>query len=401
MPEQRAADLEAADLLDDYRPGDSFFSSATRTLHGSGALTTVDSLDALPAALAAAGGEQVRPGADTGRGSAPALALGALPFDTARPAHLVVPATVRTAPPPSRSGGRATPWRALRGRWTITPVPEPAEHTAAVERALKLLADSGEGGLRKVVLARSLRLESTEEVDVATVLANLVHRDPRAFAFALPLPERGDGVRSLLGASPELLVSKRGRRVESNPLAGSARRSADPTKDQRRAVALLTSAKDRAEHALVVEAVAEALGPHCRRLSVPGEPELLKTATMWHLSTRVEGELRDPDTPAHELAAALHPTPAVCGTPTRRAFDAIGAIESFDRGFYTGAVGCTDAAGDGEWVVTIRCADVAGQGLDLFAGGGIMPASDPEAELAETSAKLRTLLLALGVDRTA
>ncbi|MFD3687482.1 isochorismate synthase [Nocardiopsis sp. NPDC058631] len=400
MPEQRVADpaTTADDLLGAYRPGDSFFSSATLSLHGTGSLATVDSLDALPEALAAAGQAQSRVGAQAGQAPAPAVAMGAIPFDTARPAHLVVPETVRTAPPPTRSAERPHGWKALHGRWTITPVPAPAEHTAAVERALKVLAGSGDE-LRKVVLARSLRLESTEEVDVATVLANLVRRDPQAFGFGVNLPTRGDGVRSLIGASPELLVSKRGRRVASNPLAGSARRSADPTKDQRNAVALLTSAKDHKEHALVVEAVADALGPYCRSLTVPAEPELLRTATMWHLSTRVDGELEDPDTPAHLLAAALHPTPAVCGVPTRQAFDTIGAIESFDRGFYTGAVGYSDAAGDGEWVVTIRCADVAGHALDLFAGGGIMPESDPGAELAETSAKLRTLLLALGVDR--
>lgn len=122
---------------------------------------------------------------------------------------------------------------------------------------------------------------------------------------------------------------------------------------------------------------------------------------MWHLSTRVTGRLRDADTPAHVLAAALHPTPAVCGTPTGRAFDTIAGIEPFDRGFYTGTVGYTDARGDGVWVVTIRCADTSGRTLDLFAGGGIMPESDPAAELAETSAKLRTLLLALGVDQGA
>lgn len=387
MPEQRTAApaATAGELLAAYRPGDSFFSTATRALHGTGALTTLDRLDAIPAALADAGKD--------------AVAMGAIPFDTAQPAHLVVPETVRWSPSPAKAAKSEHRWSPLVGQWTLTPVPAPDAHVAAVERAVKLMAEDAE--LRKVVLARCLKVESDEDVDVATVLANLLWRDPTAFVFAADLPDRGSGTRSLIGASPELLVAKRGRHVLSNPLAGSAPRSADPTKDQRRAVGLLTSAKDRHEHSVVVEAVAEALRPHCRSLSVPTEPELIKTATMWHLSTRVTGELTDPDVPAHQLAADLHPTPAVCGTPTGRAFDTISRLEPFDRGFYTGAVGYTDAAGDGEWVVTIRCADVAGRTLELYAGGGVMPESDPDAELAETSAKLRTLLLALGVDGAA
>ncbi|MGW9347765.1 isochorismate synthase [Nocardiopsis flavescens] len=374
----------AGDLLAAYRPGDSFLSSPDGVLHGSGALAVLDRADALSDALADAG-----PGA---------LALGAVPFDATRPAHLVVPRTVRTAPP-LREGAADLAWRALRGAWTLTPDPAPDEHTAAVGRAVKLMAEQPD--LRKVVLARRLRLQGDRDIDIPTVLGNLLRRDPDAHVFAVGLPERGAGPRTLIGASPELLVSRRGRDVLSNPLAGSAPRSADPTKDQVNAVGLLTSAKDRHEHAVVVEAVADALAPHCSDLAVPAEPELARTAALWHLSTRITGRLRDPDTPAHALAAALHPTPAVCGTPTGRAFDTIGALEPFDRGFYTGAVGHSDARGDGTWVVTIRCADVTGPDLDLFAGGGIMPESDPEAELAETSAKLRTLLLALGIDRTA
>nr|BFE82385.1 hypothetical protein GCM10020093_049860 [Planobispora longispora] len=216
-------------------------------------------------------------------------------------------------------------------------------------------------------------------------------------SFAAPLP----GGRTLIGASPELLVSRRGRTVISNPLAGSAARSADPAEDRRRAAALAASAKDLHEHRLVVEAVADALAPYCADLDVPNGPELTSTETMWHLSTRVTGVLRDPDTPVLALAAALHPTPAVCGTPRLRARRAIEELEPFDRGFYTGLVGWTDAAGDGEWAVTIRCAEAAGRMLRLYAGAGIVPGSDPDKELAETSAKFRTMLRALGVDTDA
>ncbi|WP_067974674.1 isochorismate synthase [Nocardiopsis trehalosi] len=394
MSHQRAATPApaAADLLDAYRPGAQYFASREGALLGTGVLATADRLDALPGLLADA----------TADPAAPAVAIGALPFAPDAPARLVVPAEVRRAPAPAGTApGGDRGQRPLAGPWRVRPVPEPADHVAAVDRLLKHMADAGPGddALRKVVLARALRLTGPGPVDVAQLLRNLAWRDPAAHAFAVDLPPAGGDVRTLVGASPELLVAKRGGTATANPLAGSAPRSADPTRDQQRAVALLTSAKDRYEHAVVVEAVAEGLRPFCRTLDVPAEPELARTATMWHLSTRVTGELRDPATPSADLVRALHPTPAVCGTPTADARDAIAAAEPFDRGFYTGVVGHTDARGDGEWVVTIRCADVAGAEVDLFAGGGIVAGSDPEAELAETSAKLRTLLLALGINQ--
>ncbi|MEY9211215.1 isochorismate synthase [Thermobifida halotolerans] len=391
MPRQRVVDPAAAptELLDSYRPRDFLFCSASGALRCRGALATATGADDLAEALR---------GVETDNGRAP-LAVGALPFDRDAPVHLVVPETVQHGPSTAHAAAPVPARRPLPGTWTATPIPAPADHTAAVERAVKLMADGGGAELRKVVLARCLRLTGQREVDVATVLANLAWADPTAFTFAADLPGRDARPRTLVGASPELLVAKRGRSVLSNPLAGSAPRHPDPARDRERAAALLASPKERHEHAVVVEAVVEALRPHCRRLDAPREPRPVTTATMWHLSTRVTGELRDPHTPSHVLARALHPTPAVCGHPTDRAYAVITEIEPFDRGFYTGAVGYTDAAGDGEWAVAIRCADTCGTTIDLFAGGGIMPDSEPEAELAETSAKLRTLLLALGVDQ--
>ncbi|MFC4565409.1 isochorismate synthase [Nocardiopsis mangrovi] len=393
MFHQRAAtpDPDAADLLAAYRPGASFFASPHGAFLGHGALAAVDDLGDAVAVL-----RETR--AD---GGTPPIAIGAIPFDGAAPGRIVVPEVLRRAPALASGHRSGRGQRPLPGPWSARPVPGPADHVAGVERILELLADADTGdGLRKVVLARSLRLTGPGTVDVPQLLRNLAWRDPSGFTFAVDLPADGPGARTLIGASPELLVAKKGAAVTANPLAGSAQRSADPTKDQRRAVALLASDKDRYEHAVVVDAVADGLRPFCRSLRVPPEPELVRTATMWHLSTRISGELHDPATPSAHLARALHPTPAVCGTPTADARDAIAATEPFDRGFYTGAVGHTDARGDGEWVVTIRCADVAGDTLDLFAGGGIVTGSDPEAELAETSAKLRTLLLALGINQS-
>ncbi len=143
--------------------------------------------------------------------------------------------------------------------------------------------------------------------------------------------------------------------------------------------------------------MAEALRPYCRTLSAPTRPRLVSTPTMWHLGTTITGELADPDVTALHLAAALHPTPAICGTPTDSARRLVTELERFDRGYYAGAVGWTNADGDGEWAVSIRCAEVAEHSLRLYAGGGIVPESDPEAELEETSAKFATLLRAMGL----
>ncbi|MBP2474470.1 isochorismate synthase [Crossiella equi] len=391
MPTQHevSAPVSPVELLSGYRAGSSFFFSSPRgTQLAEGVADTVPSaagpgeLGALPARVAALLAER-RPGS---------VVVGAVPFDHNAPAALVVPETVRRAAP--LTAEHALPELGMNvPEWEIRPVPEPAEYVRSVRAALDPLRS---GELDKVVLARSLELTAPTTVDLGRLLNNLARRDPSGYTFAADLPGR-----TLVGASPELLLSRRGTSVVSNPLAGSAARSTDPEEDQRRAAALLVSPKDRHEHAVVVEAVAAALRPYCRTLDVPAEPSLVRTATMWHLSTRVTGELADERASALELAAALHPTPAVCGTPVRAARATIGELEPFDRGFYTGMVGWCDAAGDGEWVVTIRCAEADDHSLRLFAGAGIVADSSPEAELAETAAKFRTLLLAMGVEQIA
>ena len=222
-------------------------------------------------------------------------------------------------------------------------------------------------------------------------------KNPHGFTYSLSLP-RGPGQESttLVGASPELLLSRRGTRLVSAPLAGSAPRSQEPSEDRARARELLRSAKDRHEHQLVVEQILETLQPFARNLSFELEPVITATHSMWHLSTRIEGTLRDPNVSALELALALHPTPAVCGTPTRDARAFIERTERFDRGYFTGTLGHMDASGDGDWIVTIRCAELGATRARLFAGAGIVESSVPELELAETSAKMRTILDALG-----
>ncbi|MET9919284.1 isochorismate synthase [Streptomyces sp. NPDC006435] len=375
----------ATGLLNSYVPGARFLGTPTRTLLGEGVHSEVPHDERPPALRVAATLAAARSAGHT----AP-LVMGAIPFDQDAPAALAVPAVLHTAPPLT-----ADPLVALpadppsRTDMTVHQEPAPEQYAASVAAAVERM---WKGEFSKVVLARTLRIDATDPFDVAAMLQRLARRDPSGYTFALPTgPDR-----TLLGASPELLVSRHGSRVVANPLAGSVPRSDDLAEDVRRAAALLESAKDLHEHAVVVNAVEESLARYCTDLTVPVRPTLVRTATMWHLSTTVTGRLRSPDTAALELACALHPTPAVCGTPTDTARRVIRESEGFDRGFFTGMVGWGDADGDGEWVVTIRCAEAEPTSLRLYAGAGVVAASDPEAETAETAAKFRTFLGAVG-----
>ncbi|WP_330237777.1 isochorismate synthase DhbC [Streptomyces sp. NBC_00525] len=387
IPTAHPATGAATSLLDAYTPGARFLATPGRTLLADGPARQVPH-GARPvdqrvtAALAEA--------ADAGQ-DAPVV-LGAIPFDHTAPAALSVPERLRTAPPLSSDPLIALPSSpAASPDWGIRPVPEPDVYAAGVASAV---ARMWRGEFSKVVLARTLELTSPAPLDVPAMLQRLARRDPCGHTFALPT---GPG-RTLIGASPELLVSRRGRRVVANPLAGSTPRSDDLAEDVRRAAALLESAKDLHEHAVVVDAVHQALAPYCSGMTVPPRPTLTRTATMWHLSTTVTGTLTDPAVSALTLACALHPTPAVCGTPTDRARQVLAETEPFDRGYFTGMVGWGDASGDGEWVVTIRCAEAEERTLRLYAGAGIVAASEPEAETAETAAKFRTFLSAVGAE---
>jgi isochorismate synthase len=230
------------------------------------------------------------------------------------------------------------------------------------------------------VLARTVVATSDHAFDVPTLLERLRTVEHDAYVF---------GIHGFVGASPELLVARDGTTISSKPLAGTAARAADPD-----GARLLASAKDHAEHAFVADAVRATLEPHCGTLDV-GAPHLLGTSTVWHLATDVRGTVRPDGPTALELAALLHPTPAVCGTPRAQARAAIAELEPFDRGLYTGTVGWVDANGDGQWAVALRCAEVEGARARLFAGAGIVAASDPDEELAETDAKMLGLLDAL------
>ncbi|WP_378733913.1 isochorismate synthase [Nocardia brasiliensis] len=328
------------------------------------------------------------------RASGGPLLVGAVPFAPNAPARLVVARDIHWGPPATRTytGGAPEIPRAVR----VDLMPWPDRYINSVERALVKLAGSGQ---HKVVLARAIDVITAEPARARDLVRSLILGEPDAYVFAVPVGTVRNGARRMLvGASPELVVRRVGRSVVSNPLAGSAPRSADPVEDRRRAWELQRSAKDLREHRIVVDAVADALRPFCAALEVPDQPSVIHTRTMWHLSTRVRGVLADPLPNALELAAALHPTPAVCGWPASFARRVIAESEAFDRQFYCGLTGWMNETGDGEWVLALRCAEVADTRLRLYAGAGVVEGSDPASELAETSAKFRTFLSAIGLE---
>jgi len=373
------------DPLRRYQPGATLFASPRQVLLGQGIKAHI--------APGPVGGRGARALAQLrATGNPHDVLMGALPFADHAPQRLFIPAQVSThMNHPDMARQASAP--SHRRSHAVRMLPSPDTYRANVEQALACIRATG---LDKVVLSRSLSIDV--RVDLAALLQRLAARNPIGYTFAIDLADTPAPRRTLIGASPELLLSRRGQHVLSHPLAGSVPRSADPAQDQRRAAALLQSSKDQHEHALVVEAVADGLRPYCRRLSVPPQPTLLSTPTMWHLGTEIRGELTDPAMSSLELALALHPTPAVCGHPTPDAYDFIGRVEGFERGYFAGLVGWCDAAGDGEWAVTLRCAEVGDEEATLYAGAGIVDGSQPDEELLETSGKLRTMLAAMGLE---
>jgi menaquinone-specific isochorismate synthase len=233
------------------------------------------------------------------------------------------------------------------------------------------------GRLDKVVLARDLIAELDEPLDVRTPLARLAGKYPACWTFH---------VSGLFGSTPEMLVRRERGLVASRVLAGTIRRTGDDAHDLTLAATLARSSKDLEEHEFAVRSVADALAPYCTSMNVPEAPFVLHLPNVMHLATDVTGVL-DSDASSLALAAALHPSAAVGGTPTADAVAIIREIERLDRGRYAGPVGWIDADGDGEWGIALRCAAHQGSRVQLFAGCGIVADSDPAAELAEAAAK--------------
>ncbi|RLQ89558.1 isochorismate synthase [Notoacmeibacter ruber] len=334
-----------------------------------------------------------RSGAFFAKAGAEAILAGALPFDRGGDDYLWQAEQVV----PARSWALPRPAPPLR--WNLRAEPDAAEYAKAVGNALRIMAADTDGSdrLTKIVLARSLLATADHDIDVEALFGKLA-TDPAVTAFLVPLPEKDGRPRLMAGATPELLLEKTGTQIVSHPLAGSAKRHDELARDAEAAAALNRSVKDRSEHAIVVEFILDMLAPYCSDLRRPDGMTVTSTRSMWHLGTRIEGELKNPDVPAVVLASALHPTPAVCGLPRDRCTRLIRDLEPAERDFYAGSVGWCDGKGDGAWYVTIRCAEICGAQARLFAGAGIVPQSDPVAEAAETGAKFNAMLNALGID---
>ncbi len=245
------------------------------------------------------------------------------------------------------------------------------------------------GEVDKVVLARDVRAELPEPLDLRSPLQRLARDYRECWTFCV------DG---LLGATPEVLVRLRSGVATSRVLAGTLRRSGDLNRDLRQSDALARSIKDVEEHGYGVRSVADALARHCAAVDVPAAPFVLELPNVLHLATDVRGVVSDGST-SLGLVASLHPSAAVCGTPTEAARALIRRLEGLDRGRYAGPVGWLDAAGGGEWGIALRCAQVEPDDpcrLRLFAGCGIVAGSKAPDELAESSAKLVPMRTALG-----
>ena len=347
----------------------------------SGVAARVSVADAA-AALADIAGDD--PLAEPGTGP---LAVGALGFDGH--GELVIPARIagRTA------GGLS--WVTQIGPadddaegWPATPLPAPGRTdrrtwTAAVEEALARIDD---GRLAKVVLAREVTADLGRPLDAASVLAKLRREQPECFTYA---------AGSYVGASPELLARRRGLEVVSRPMAGTVAQGGDPGADRRLVAAMAASAKEQAEHRLVVDDVRAKLARLGNRHAETDGPDVVRLSTVAHLATTVRCRLTDRSTSALDVAARLHPTPAVAGVPEAAALAAIAELEGFDRGLYAGPVGWIDARGDGDWAVALRSATLDGTRARLVAGAGIVAGSDPDAEWDETEAKLAAMRSAL------
>jgi isochorismate synthase len=281
------------------------------------------------------------------------------------------------------SGVRAPAARRLE----VTSVRNPVAWTAAVETAAKRLRA---GDAAKVVLAREVVARGDGVVSAGMVVRSLRAAYPSCFIY---LVTGADGT-AFAGASPELLIRRSGGRAQAQPMAGSVARGANETEDDRLARQLVASVKDNAEHRLVSDFVVEALRKFSRKVEAR-EPEVVRFTNIQHLATTITAELTPPAAEALDLAAALHPTPAVGGWPRPAAEALIDELEGLERGWYAGAVGWTDGQGDGEFAVALRCGLLWEDGARLYAGVGVMPDSDPARELEETELKLKALLMAL------
>ena len=324
------------------------------------------------------------------------IAIGNIAFQRMAPATLVIPrkvvgkdeagncwiTTIDDASPTISPALASQPKPSTFNVQPITPIETYKKAVLAARDAVR------SGAITKAVIAREIRVTSSIPIDVHAVLLRLRATFARSYRYS---------INGFIGASPELLVEIKGDRIRSHPLAGTTPRTGVPKTDDELARKLIASMKDQVEHRVVIDVIHEMLLPWCSYLDWEPEPSVLQVANVQHLGTLIEGHLSAVRPSVMEIVRTLSPTPALGGHPRDAALALIADVEELDRGPYGGAVGWVDGSGNGTWAVAIRCAELSDDRLTarLIAGGGIVAASDPDAELAETQAKFQAMLSAI------
>ncbi|MEM7410180.1 MAG: chorismate-binding protein [Myxococcota bacterium] len=258
-----------------------------------------------------------------------------------------------------------------------------AEHRALVEAALAAIS---RGELEKAVVARALDVEREAPIDVWKLTHELRHGHPASATFWVGL-----GDSDFVGATPERLLRREGSEIRAMALAGSAARGRDPEEDGRLRRALVESKKEQAEHAVAVRELRDALEDAGAEVDAPDSPGVLELGGVRHLHTPLRGHFES-DASLFDVARRSHPTAAVSGAPRLASRAWLGEHEALERGWYAGLVGFTTPDGEGELSAALRCALVQDRRARLFAGGGIVAGSDPDAELRETRLKWNVVL---------
>lgn len=277
-----------------------------------------------------------------------------------------------------------------RGAVTIPYTLEPDSREAWNGEMAAALAAIAAGRVSKVVLSRRLRVQAAHPFSSKDLLVNLIDGDARGTVLLYRYADV-----FFCGCTPELLVRKRGENVESMCLAGTCPAGATPAESEALAAALMADEKNRAEHDYVVRLIRSVLERVCYDVDVPATPEIMRLAHVQHLFTPARARALEGVTLV-DLMEDLHPTPAVAGTPVGEAKMLLRAIEPYARGFYAGACGFVDGAGDGEFSVALRTGVFDGEMGYVYGGCGIVAESDADAEYEEINLKLRTILSAFG-----
>ena len=268
--------------------------------------------------------------------------------------------------------------------------PDYSKYKEMVRKATEYIK---KGELNKLVLSRGVELQLLKNPDIKLILLKLYQNNEEGYTYSVPIGNRA----VLLGASPEMLVSKRGNSIFSNPLAGSRKRGSNISEDSAMAKELKESLKDKREHKFVVDNIVEKISEICDEIYSSPIPEVISTKRLWHLSSVIRGRLKNTELTALDAALKIYPTPAVCGVPQEIAYEKILELEGQGRGFFTGLVGWCDENGNGDWAIAIRGAEIRGKNVTIKAGAGIVEESVPEEEMKETGVKFRTMLDAIGI----